>query len=771
MPRNIRNSSNKVFDALAAPLRLRILKLVYSQGPLSYSEIMSRLNLNPNRDAGKFAYHLRKLNNSGLLSTNKMRKYIFTPLGSLMIDVTQNVEAQSLKQHKKLLVRTSRLAMGEFDRNKIVKALMREAGVPSRLARKIAEETEERLLKLNTLYLTAPLIREFVNAILIEKGLHEYRHRHTRLGLPVYDVSQTIKQAQMLAAGIQGISDIMAKNVLTEYVLLDILPRKVADAHLEGALHLKDMENWVLKPQSIQHDIRIFLRKGINPRRGSVNPLALGPPRNLPAALTVVYSLLSNCSGEVSGEQAVPHFNIFLAPFVKGMAEDVLRAHLKQFLIYLNQLSSNASGPSLSIGLDLTVPHNLQSTEAVHPEGKMPDTYGSFAGEAKRIANSLMDLLAEDENHRPILSPHLIINITRDSLDDGGVQDLLIQAHKLAASTGAPLFANLAPIWQKNALYNSGGMRFATDWKEDWELDTLRTGALGTVGINLPHMAYEAKGKESKLFNILDEHLSLAIEALKIKAASMDNLFSRGLLPLISGNIVGESYLRLKNTSFLIGLVGLNEATKACTGKQIHEGNEATSFASKIVSHLSVEAKKLSLSTGLRIALIQGDLGNASQRLAELDVERYGWAIVNAQGTRDTPYYTDLTVSPLESEITLHDRLRIEGNFQPLLKGGHLLSIELSEPQQDAAALLKTTKEIVQTENIGAYAFTRTYGYCLNCKKTQGGHRQKCPNCGAAEAYATFSRLASSYSSLNYWPKSKAFTFDGRQRYRLDSKV
>ena len=140
MPRNTKNSGNKVFDALAAPLRLEILRLVYSQGPLSYSEIMSRLNMNPNRDAGKFAYHLKKLNNAGILATDELKKYTFTPLGSLMIEVTQNVEEESLKQRRQLLVRTSRLSMEVFDRNKIVKALMREAGVPSQLARKIAEE-------------------------------------------------------------------------------------------------------------------------------------------------------------------------------------------------------------------------------------------------------------------------------------------------------------------------------------------------------------------------------------------------------------------------------------------------------------------------------------------------------------------------------------------------------------------------------------------------------------------------------------------------------
>ena len=259
----------------------------------------------------------------------------------------------------------------------------------------------------------------------------------------------------------------------------------------------------------------------------------------------------------------------------------------------------------------------------------------------------------------------------------------------------------------------------------------------------------------------------MATDALKIKAAAIQSLFSYGLPPLISKSVVGENYLRLKNTSLVIGLIGLNEATKAWTGKQLHESEGATQFASKIVSHLSAEVGKLSSNTGFRIALAHCAINEASQRLAELDVERYGWGVVNAQGTRDAPYYTDLTAIPLEAKIPLQERLRLEGNFQPLLGGGHLLPIELAEPQQDSAALQKMTRDIVQMGNIGAYTFTRTYGYCPNCLKIQGGHYQKCPNCGAADTYATLSRLSSSYSPLSHWPKSKAATFDERQRYRL----
>ena len=126
-----------------------------------------------------------------------------------------------------------------------------------------------------------------------------------------------------------------------------------------------------------------------------------------------------------------------------------------------------------------------------------------------------------------------------------------------------------------------------------------------------------------------------------------------------------------------------------------------------------------------------------------------------------------MTVSPLDADISLSERLNLESTFQPMARGGHFLPIELSEPLQDSESLLSLTKDIVQSHNIGAYAFTRTYGYCYNCMKTQGGHNHKCTNCGTEEAYATFSRLSNDYCSINYWPKYMLQTLDSRKRYRM----
>jgi len=164
-------SSLKVLKAASSTLRLQALNLLYEKGPLSYTEMMNILKLTPTRDAGRFAYHLKTLLKTDLIEPDTdTKKYRLTDLGKTMINFREDIEKQYFKR-KKMLVRTSRFSMEEFDRNKIADSLIKEAEVPVDQAQKIARETERHLSQFKTKYLTAPLIREIVNTILIQKDL------------------------------------------------------------------------------------------------------------------------------------------------------------------------------------------------------------------------------------------------------------------------------------------------------------------------------------------------------------------------------------------------------------------------------------------------------------------------------------------------------------------------------------------------------------------------------------------------------------------------
>jgi ribonucleoside-triphosphate reductase len=81
-----------IFSVMASPNRIDILRILYSKGPLTYSELKSLAGFKSKKESGKFAYHLRKLLRQSLVSLNKAeRRYTITNLGKLKKDLSLKV--------------------------------------------------------------------------------------------------------------------------------------------------------------------------------------------------------------------------------------------------------------------------------------------------------------------------------------------------------------------------------------------------------------------------------------------------------------------------------------------------------------------------------------------------------------------------------------------------------------------------------------------------------------------------------------------------------
>ena len=329
----------KVLKAVSSAVRIRLLNLLYEKGPMSYTELMSSLKMNPGRDAGRFAYHLKFLLKADLVEADvETRKYHLSDLGRMVVDVADEIEKKALRP-KRLLVRTSRFTLEEFDANRIADSLIKEANVPADLAQRIAKEAEKQLLKSKTKYLTAPLVREVVNAILIEKGLEEHRHKLTRLGLPVHDITSLLAKSKALKSS-AFVCETAGKTAIEEYTLLNVFPRDIADAHLSGAIHINRLSDWILKPNEIMQDGRFFLQRGLNLEVIDSSKLTLPPPKNLESALTFLNIFLSYSAREVSDIQSLDYFNVFLAPLIKNREASKVKEALHLFIINLSHLTS-----------------------------------------------------------------------------------------------------------------------------------------------------------------------------------------------------------------------------------------------------------------------------------------------------------------------------------------------------------------------------------------------------------------------------------------------
>jgi anaerobic ribonucleoside-triphosphate reductase len=732
LPRRARGV--KVLKAVSSSLRLQILNLVFDEGALSYTELMNLLKMNPNRDAGRFAYHLKFLLKTDLLEADtETKKYSLTDLGKMVLDVADRVEKKAFKS-KGMLVRTSHFTLEVFDSNKIANSLIKEAKVPPELAKKAAKEAEKRLRKSKTKYLTAPLIREVVNAILVEKGFEDYRHKLTRLGMPVHEVTSLIEGKNRVRDSATLISK-AGKAVLAEYTLLNVFPRDIADAHVSGAINVKGLGTWVLKPNEVMHDLRFFLQHGLE----QVNPLqlALEAPKDFETALALAFNVLLRTSVETEETQTLNYFNVFLAPFVEFDDVSAIKEKLRLFILDINQ---NASA---TLGLELTIPKFIAEKAAAGPQG-LVGKYGDFGEASQLLASLIIEVFKEQSDPKPLLNPKLVIDVNKEALVNEKSRNILLNAHSLASDKGIIYFANKEGKAEKSSAFSASGFKLRADLSGDWETDTLRTGCLGVVSINLPRIVHESEKDKIRFFEILKERCEIAARALRIKYTGLKQ-HGKGTLPFITQRSNGDRYFRIENCSRIINLVGFSEAVEAFCEKSSNK-EDNLNFTEEIVKNILAFKHKLSRRYGKRLfpALFRSQ--EASIRLAQLDIEKYGIAKVKYSGTREDPFYSStrrLNLQNGDFPLISSEFLENDQKLDDLKLGGSLSVIELEDHQYEVGELMKLTEHLLGNSHLEFFTYNRIITYCDNCRKSWYGALHKCPSCGSISTLTTYDRFAS----------------------------
>ena len=72
-------------------------------------------------------------------------------------------------------------------------------------------------------------MREYINGILLEEGLEEFRHKLTRLGVPPYDTNKFFNDKSYNPN--QFIKK-LGSEVSKQFLLLNLLPNDLADLYL-----------------------------------------------------------------------------------------------------------------------------------------------------------------------------------------------------------------------------------------------------------------------------------------------------------------------------------------------------------------------------------------------------------------------------------------------------------------------------------------------------------------------------------------------------------
>ncbi len=245
-----------IFSVMANPNRIDILRILNSKGSLTYSDLKAQVGFRSKKESGKFAYHLRKLLKHSLVALNRAeRKYVITNKGKLILSLTRQIEERSVMESGNIYVRTKG-RMEEFNAYKVTQSLVRETNMPPELAQKISEEVENKVHRMQGVYLTTPLIRDIVSSILLEHGYEDYREKFSTIGIPLSEMALMLADK---SCDIGSMINSMADALLKEYHLFHTIPKDVADLHLSGDINIANMSYWSIMPDTIFVNIKELL--------------------------------------------------------------------------------------------------------------------------------------------------------------------------------------------------------------------------------------------------------------------------------------------------------------------------------------------------------------------------------------------------------------------------------------------------------------------------------------------------------------------------------
>ena len=225
--------------------------------------------------------------------------------------------------------------MAPWGRERIITALTKEAGLEEQAATEIAGAVEQKIFRLGQRRVSTSLIRELVNHELLGRGYGSKLRRQIVVGLPKYDLGQLVgdEEAQIDP---ETLCRTIGHATLRQYALQEIFARDVADAHIEGRLHLHGLEE-PLKLHALYPSVANLRRTGVKVRGSSVLSEPARDARTFTAQLARV---LVDAKRYVSGPLTLHHLSEAYDQLLWGAEEGAVRTEVEHLTVILDGVTA-----------------------------------------------------------------------------------------------------------------------------------------------------------------------------------------------------------------------------------------------------------------------------------------------------------------------------------------------------------------------------------------------------------------------------------------------
>ncbi len=668
-------------------------------------------------------------------------------------------------------------SISPWDREKIVQALSKEADLPLPISRRIAKAVEKKILDLNLNEISTFLIRELVDHELFARGYEHKWRKQKVIGMPTYDLAQlflskTKENSNIANNNPEAINLAIAENTIKQYMLQEVFSREVAEAHLKGWIHIHDLG--YPRIYCSGHSLEYLKKYGLELDNLDTSSAPAKHARTLTGHLN---TFLASMQAYYAGALGVGYLNIMYAPFLVNLSFEEIKQEAQYLIFSGSQNAFSRGGQSLFLdfNLHLGIPEYLKDVPAIGPGGEYTGkNYGEYEKESQLFLRALMEVWREGDCHGKVFAfPKMDLHLDSNSFQEPEQEKLLKYACEVASENGSPYF-----IFDREEMSLAACCRLKTritDQEMIKRPEKLRFAGIQNVTINLPQCAYrafydlkrrdeggESSGREKVLelfWEKVDQAIRLAVEAHLQKKEFLKILMQNPDGPLWQiGRIAkdGNPYVDLDQGTYLVGLIGLNEAVQYLTGKELHESEEAYRLGLKTVSFMSLKCQEYSEQYNLKLSLEESPAESAAGRLAKIDLQEFPESkkVIKGNPEMEEGYYTNSIHFAASAPVDLITRIVKQSKFHPLIKSGAIIHAFVGENKPSPESIYNLIKKVWEHTQCSQLTISPEFTVCNLCRKVSRGLTDSCSHCGSSEVYG-ITRIVGYYSKITNWNKNK----------------
>ena len=539
----------------------------------------------------------------------------------------------------------------------------------------------------------------------------------------------------------------LTAGIVGKSIGLQMLPKHVANAHQKGDIHYHDLD---YSPYTPMTNCCLIDFKGMLENGFKIGNAEVESPKSIQTATAQISQIIANVASSQYGGCSADRIDEVLAPY----AEKNYQKHLKdaEEWVLPDKREDYAWKKTQKDIYDAMQSLEYEINTLFTSNGQTPFTSLGFGLGTNRFEREIQKAILNirikglGSEHRTAIFPKLIFTLKRGlNLEEGTPNyDIKQLALECATKRMYPDVLSYDKIIELTGSFKvpMGCRSFLQGWKDEngVEVNSGRMN-LGVVTVNLPRIALESEGDMNKFWEIFNERMNIAEDALvyrveRTKEATPANapiLYQYGAF----GHRLGkeesvDQLFKNRRATVSLGYIGLYEVATVFFGNSWENNPEAKEFTLDIIRDMKRRVEEWSDQYGYHFSIYSTPSESLTDRFCRLDTEKFG----SIPDITDKEYYTNSFHYDVRKNPTPFEKLDFEKVYPEAgASGGFIHYCEYPVLQQNPKAL----------EAVWDYAYDRV-GYlgtntpidrCYKCdfegdfEPTERGFA--CPNCGNSD--------------------------------------